>query len=176
MHVRLGLGIVAGPWEQSLFPTSAVALRRRVFTWERLFLLGHLLVVAVALYFGLWQVPLLVTFAPFYSGCLLYLCSVPQHAGLQDNVADFRLCTRTFHVNPFVEFLYWHMNYHLDHHMYAAVPCYHLGRLHRLIEYDLPPCPVGLLATWKEIIAIARQQQKDPHYQYMAKLPAARPL
>ncbi len=176
MHIRLSLGIVAGQWELSLFPPSAVTLRRKVFNWERLFLLSHILVVTVSLYFGLWQVPLLVTLAPFYSGCLLYLCGVPQHAGLQDNVTDFRLCTRTFLVNPFVEFLYWHMNYHLDHHMYAAVPCYNLGQLHLLIEHDLPPCPVGLLATWKEIIAIAKQQQKDPRYQYVAKLPTPRAM
>jgi hypothetical protein len=60
--------------------------------------------------------------------------------------------------------------------MYAAVPCYNLGQLHLLIEHDLPPCPVGLLATWKEIIAIAKQQQKDPRYQYVAKLPTPRAM
>ena len=172
MHIRHSLGRTEGKWEESLFPQSAVALRGRVFNWARLCLLGHLLLAAVSLYFGLWLVPVLVTLAPFYGGCLLYLCANPQHAGLQDNVADFRLCTRTFLVNPFVRFLYWDMNYHIDHHMYAAVPCYNLGKLHAQIQPDLPHCPVGLLATWKEIIAIVKQQQLDPHYQYVAKLPA----
>ena len=40
-----------------------------------------------------------------------------------------------------VRFLYWHMNYHIEHHMYAAVPCYRLGRLHRAIRHELPPLP-----------------------------------
>jgi len=172
MHVRLSLGRFKGKWEDTLFPESAVALRRRVIYWDRLFLLGHILVLAVSVYFRLWLVPVLITLAPFYGGCLLYLCGNTQHSGLQDNVPDFRLCTRTFLVNPFVQFLYWHMNYHIDHHMYAAVPCYNLGKLHTLIKHDLPACPVGLLATWKEIIAIVRQQQIDPHYQYVARLPA----
>ena len=44
--------------------------------------------------------------------------------GLQDYVPDFRLCYRRFLVNPVVRFLYWHMNFHIEHHMYAAVPCY----------------------------------------------------
>ena len=42
--------------------------------------------------------------------------------------------------------------------MYAAVPCYNLGRLHRLIKHDLPPCPHGLAATWLEIAAIQKRQ------------------
>ena len=42
--------------------------------------------------------------------------------------------------------------------------------LHRLIEYDLPPSPVRLLDTWKEMIAIARRQRKAPHYQYLASV------
>jgi fatty acid desaturase len=174
MHVRLSLGRTKGAWEESLFPPSAAALRRNVFNWSRAALLGHVLIVVVSLYFGLWQIPLLVTFAPFYGGSLLYLCGNTQHAGLQENVPDWRLNTRTFLANPFVQFLYWNMNYHIDHHMYAAVPCYNLSRLHKAIEADLPYCPVGLLATWKQIIDIVRRQKADPQYQYVAPLPARR--
>jgi fatty acid desaturase len=31
--------------------------------------------------------------------------------------------------------------------MYAAVPCYRLGKLHKLIRHDLPPSPRGLPAA-----------------------------
>ncbi len=173
-HLRLSQGKLRGEWEKSLFPPSAVALRRKLFQFARLTLLGHALIVAVSLYYGLWLVPVLVTFAPFYGGCLQYLCNATQHAGLQDNVPDWRLCTRSFLVNPLVQFLYWHMNYHIEHHMYAAVPCYHLAQLHAHIRHDLPPTPTGLLATWKEIIAIVRRQRLNPEYQYVAELPAPR--
>lgn len=169
--LRLCFGRVEGRWEETLFPKTAVEQRRSLFRWARLMLAGHILIVVVSLYFGLWLVPVLVTLAPFYGGCLQYLCNNTQHAGLQDNVPDFRLCTRTFILNPFVRFLYWHMNYHIDHHMFAAVPCYHLAKLHAQIKVDLPPCPVGLWATWKEILAILKQQKQDPQYQYAAKLP-----
>jgi len=121
---------------------------------------------------GAWLVPVLVTLAPFYGGWLLFICNNTQHIGLQNNVADFRLCTRTIILNPFVRFLYWHMNYHIEHHMFAAVPCYNLGKLHEVIKHDLPPSPVGLVATWKEVIAILKQQAADPTYQYAAPLPA----
>ena len=128
-----------------------------------------LTVISIAL--GWWMLPVLITLAPFYGGWLLFLCNNTQHVGLQDNAPDFRLCTRTIILNPFVRFLYWHMNYHIEHHMYAAVPCYHLGQLHALIADDLPDCPVGLVATWKAIIPILREQKRDPSYQYIPTLP-----
>ncbi len=91
--------------------------------------------------------------------------------GLQDNVHDFRLCCRTFTLNPMLRFLYWQMNYHIEHHMYAAVPCYHLDQLHRMIQHDLPPTPKGLVGVWKEIDAILCRQAVDPNYQHVAPLP-----
>lgn len=113
----------------------------------------------------------LITFAPFYGGLLLFLCNNTQHVGLQDEVSDYRLCTRTIYLNPVVEFLYWHMNFHIEHHMFAGVPCYKLGRLHRAIAHDLPPSPDGLVATWQEIVAILRQQKVDPTYEYVPPVP-----
>jgi fatty acid desaturase len=170
--VRLSRGRLEGEWEHALFPASDPAKRQRLFNWARTLLVGHALLAVVSLSFGLWLLPVLITLAPFYGGWLLYLCNNTQHVGLQDNMPDFRLCTRTIRLNPFVQFLYWHMNFHIEHHMYAAVPCYHLGRLHEAIKHDLPPTPVGLYATWQEIIAILRRQKTDPAYQYMPPLPA----
>ncbi len=169
---RLCFGKVDGRWEEILFPEGAMAQRRDLFNWARIILVGHLLIVVVSLYYGLWMVPVVVTLAPFYGGWLQYLCNNTQHAGLQDNVPDFRLCTRTFLLNPFVRFLYWHMNYHIEHHMYAAVPCYNLKQLHEAIESDLPHCPDGLLATWRQIIPIIRRQKVEPQYQFVVELPA----
>lgn len=173
-HVRLSRGQLKGEWEKYLFPPEAVALRRRLFTFARLTLLGHALIVAVSVYMGWWLVPILVTLGPFYGGCLQYLCNNTQHAGLQDNVSDWRLCTRTFLTNPVIQFLYWHMNFHIEHHMYAAVPCYNLARVHAAIQHDLPPAPVGLVATWQEIIPIIQRQKVDPQYQFVVELPATR--
>ena len=171
--LRLCAGKVDGEWANHLFPAADGARRRRLFTWSRILLAGHLLLTAVSLYFGLWLLPVLFTLGAFYGNGLQWLCNNTQHAGLQDNVADFRLCTRTILLNPFLRFLSWQMNYHIEHHMYAAVPCYHLGKLHAAIQADLPPSPRGLVATWREVIPILRRQKIDPTYQYVAKLPTA---
>jgi fatty acid desaturase len=169
--VRLCFGKLTGEWENYIFPPSAVELRRSLFNWARIHLAFEILIVIVSLYFHLWLIPVLVTLAPFYGGWLYFLCNNTQHVGLQNNVPDFRLCTWTMILNPVVRFLYWHMNYHTEHHMYAAVPCYNLGRLHQQIKADLPPSPVGLYAMWKKIIGILKIQAVDPKYQYVVELP-----
>jgi fatty acid desaturase len=64
------------------------------------------------------------------------------------------------------------MNFHTEHHMYAAVPCYNLTKLHALIKHDMPPCPRGLYQTWKQINEILQRQKVDAGYQYVAPLPA----
>ena len=170
--VRISFGKLEGEWENALFPEKSVELRRSLFNWARLHLIGHTVIVVVSLYFGLWQIPILLTLAPFYAGGLQYLCNNAQHSGLQDNILDYRLCCRTIILNPFLSFLYWNMNYHTEHHMYAAVPCYNLSKLHAQIKSDLPTCPVGLVQTWKEIIPILKKQKIDPTYQYVAPLPS----
>jgi fatty acid desaturase len=160
-----------GEWQHALFSESLPALRRRFFGWARLLFAGHALTIAVSFYFGLWLPPVQTTFASFYGGWLLCFCSHSQHIGLRDNVPDFRLCCRTFEVNPIVRFLYWHMNYHAEHHVYAAVPCYHLRRLHGLIRDALPPVPNSLVPMWRQIVSILKRQRIDPGYQYEAPLP-----
>lgn len=173
--IRLSRGTLKGEWEHTLFPLTEPEKRRALCNWARILLGGHALLAAVSIYLGHWMLPVLITLAPFYGGWLLFLCNNTQHVGLQDNVPDFRLCTRTIILNPFVRFLYWHMNYHTEHHMYAGVPCYKLGRLHRAIKSDLPPSTVGLYTTWKEIIEILRKQRTDPDYQYVPTLPRSGP-
>ncbi len=169
--IRIACGGFHGEWEMTLYPPSAPEKRVTTVRWARIVLIGHAAIAATSLYFGLWMIPVLITLSPFYGGWLFFLCNNTQHIGLQDNVPDFRLCCRTFTLNPVVRFLYWQMNYHTEHHMYAAVPCYNLSRLHALIKYDLQPCPAGLTAVWKEIAMIQARQDRDPAYQHHVQLP-----
>ena len=171
--IRHARGKFQGKWEQTLFPPGSPEARATI-NWARFLLVGHGLIFVFSMYFHLWILPLLTSFGTFYGTWLQFLCNNTQHVGLQDEVPDFRLCCRTFTMNRFVEFLYWDMNYHIEHHMYAAVPCYNLRRLHQLIKHDLPPCTHGLIATWKEISSIIAIQQTNPDYQHVAPLPGAR--
>lgn len=168
--IRLSIGKIDGEWDNMLFPPDKPEKRRALIQWARILLLGHGLIVIVSLYFGQWMIAVVVTLAPFYAGGFQFLLNESQHTGLSDNVSDYRLNTRTILVNPFLRFLYWNMNYHIEHHMYAAVPCYHLGELHALIAHDLPHCPRGVVQTWREIIPIILRQRVEPDYQFVPEL------
>jgi fatty acid desaturase len=169
--VMMARGKLQREWDKNLFADADPAELRRMSNWARILLAGHSLIIVVSIAMRWWLLPVVTTFAPFYGSWLCYFCNNTQHAGLQDNVPDYRLCSRTFTVNPVVGFLYWHMNYHTEHHMYAAVPCYNLTKLHELIKSDLPECPHGLVSVWKQIIATLKQQKKDPAYRYVPELP-----
>jgi|SRR5690606_14471058 fatty acid desaturase len=170
--IRLSFGKVDGEWGNLLFPENEPEKRRPLIRWARVLLVGHGLIVLVSLALGWWMLPIIVTLAPFYGSGFQYLLNEAQHIGLSDNVTDYRLNTRTILVNPFLRFLYWHMNYHIEHHMYAAVPCYNLSKLHDLIKDDLPYCPKGLVETWSIIIPILRRQQADRDYTFVPELPS----
>ena len=47
-----------------------------------------------------------------------------QHGGLAEDVVDHRLNARTVLMNPVSHWIYWNMNYHVEHHMFPMVP-YH---------------------------------------------------
>jgi fatty acid desaturase len=173
--VLLSMGQLQGDWMKTLFPDNKPARRAELITWARILLVGHTAIIAIGWYTGLWMIPVLITFAPFYGGVALFLCNNTQHVGLQDDVEDFRLCTRTIYINPLFQFLYWHMNFHIEHHMYAGVPCYKLARLHAAIKHELPYTPNGLLETWTTIIRIMRRQKAEPGYEYVPDLPTATP-
>ena len=169
--IQLCFGVIENAWELALFPPENVAGRRALFRWARLLLAGHLLIVAVSLIQGWWMLPLLLTLAPFYGGGFQYLLNEAQHIGLSDEVSDYRINTRTILLNPLLGFLYWQMNYHIEHHMYAAVPFYNLAELHALIRDDLPYCPRGVRGTWAQIVPILRRQRREPGYQFVPELP-----
>jgi fatty acid desaturase len=169
---RIACGRFEGEWELTLYPATAPEKRAVPVRWARAQFAGHAAIAVVSAFGHWWIVPLLFSLPVFCGSWLLQLCNDTQHIGLQDNVSDFRLCCRTFTLNPVTRFLYWQMNYHIEHHMYAAVPCYNLDRLHRLIRHDLPPCPHGLVEVWKEIASIQARQAVDPTYQHRAAIPS----
>jgi fatty acid desaturase len=162
-HLRHARGIIKGEWEERSFPKSDAKNRRALIRWARILVFGHLALALLFIAIGHPILILIVQF-PFYASWLANLCGVPQHAGLQSDVDDFRYLCRTMILSPIPAWLYWNMNYHTEHHMYPAVPFWKLPKLHRLLAHDMPSPNRGLLHAWKEIIAIQKKQKTDPDY------------
>ena len=143
---------------------------RKSIRWSRLLVLFHGAVLVIAVATGLWVLPLIFSVAPFIANWLSYFVGLPQHCGLIENVNDFRKSVRSMRLNPLFSFLYWRMNWHTEHHMYAGVPCYNLGRLYEEIADDMP-APRTLIGAWREMRMVWRKQKEDPDYQFDTPLP-----
>lgn len=94
-----------------------------------------------------------------------------QHGGLADNVTDHRLNSRTVYMNPASRFIYWNMNYHVEHHMFPMVPYHALPRLHDLIKDDLPAANPSIWAAYKEMWPAVRRQLRNEEYFLKRELP-----
>jgi fatty acid desaturase len=121
--------------------------------------------------FGVWSyaigsfLPMMFIALPrFYGGWLHQVGGLTQHAGLQENANDHRLNTRTVILNPLFSFLYFNLNYHLEHHLFPMVPFHALPALHKEIKESLPPAYYGVIDAYREIIPALIRQSREPNY------------
>jgi MocE subfamily Rieske [2Fe-2S] domain protein len=145
-----------------------------VYVRARIYLVIYALIVGAAAYYQTILPLMFVGLPNLYGSWLMNIYSLTQHAGLAENVLDHRLNCRTVYMNPVNRFLYWNMNYHLEHHMFPLVPYHNLPRLHELVKWDAPAPYPGLIAAFGEIIPAVLRQMRDPGYHVKRKLPRAR--
>ena len=70
-------------------------------------LLFHGAVIAVAIVFQWWLLPVLVTLTGFYFRGWTWSSGCRCTAACADNVPDFRKCVRSITLDPISTFLYW---------------------------------------------------------------------
>ena len=121
--------------------------------------------------------PLMVVGLPrLYGAWHHVMTGLLQHGGLADNVTDHRLNSRTVYMNPISRFIYWNMNYHVEHHMFPMVPYHRLPDLHARIRDDLPVPSPSILAGYREMWpAVLRQLRYEDYYVRRDLPPSARP-
>lgn len=95
-----------------------------------------------------------------------------QHGGLADNVIDHRLNSRTVYMNPVSRFIYWNMNYHVEHHMFPMVPYHALPKLHEVIKHDLPAPNRSIAEAFAEMWPALRRQLAYEDFFLKRELPA----
>jgi len=148
---------------ESEYPT--VIVKARIY----LFILFS--VIALAIIFQTILPLMYIGLPTILGGWLMPIYGMTQHAGLQENVLDHRLNSRTVYMNRIHRFLYLNMNYHVEHHMFPLVPYHNLPKLHELVKDDCPTPYKSILDAFREIIPAIRKQIKDPTYFVERKLP-----
>ncbi|NUB46275.1 fatty acid desaturase family protein [Fertoebacter nigrum] len=161
------------PEEADYVPASE---QPKVIRIARIWTAIYAATIALALAMGS-ILPLMVIGLPrLYGAWHHVMTGLLQHGGLADNVNDHRLNSRTVYINPVSRFIYWNMNYHVEHHMFPMVPYHALPRLHALIRHDLPAPSPSIPAAFREMWPALRRQLANEDYYLKRALPAtARP-
>ncbi len=157
--------------EQSFIPKMEWS---KVISEARVWLCIWLLVAALVYFTQSW-IPILLVGAPSFLGAWLYtFFGLTQHAGMPENVLDHRKNCRTVMMNPVFRFLYWNMNYHLEHHLFPMVPYHALPRLHTVIATQSPTPYTSIWAAYREIIPTVWRQAREPNYAVTRFLPVVK--
>jgi fatty acid desaturase len=144
----------------------------KVIFVARIWFVIYAAIIALAIYMHS-VLPLMLVGLPRLFGAWHHVMTgVMQHGGLADNVLDHRMNSRTVYINPISRFIYWNMNYHVEHHMFPMVPYHALPKLHDLIKNDLPAPTPSIYACFKEMIPAWARQFRGEDYFIVRALPA----
>ena len=133
---------------------------------SRIYVCLWVMIILLAIIFGSF-LPIFLLLIPKFFATVNIVWGITQHVGLKEDVKDHRLSTRSVRLNPIFSFIYWKMEYHIEHHV-PMVPSHKLPQLHEVT--DQLPKPKSLYDAYKEIIpAIMKQTKSDYHIQYTTR-------
>jgi len=159
--------------EKSFIPAME---QHKVIRVARIWVAIYAAVIALSIYMQSILPLMLVGLPRLYGAWHMVMCGLLQHGGLADNVTDHRLNSRTVYMNPVSRFIYWNMNYHVEHHMFPMVPYHALPRLHEAIRHDLPAPTPSIWAGYREMIpAFLRQLRYEDYFIKRELPPTAKP-
>jgi len=138
-------------WIRYAYTQSDSRAQRDAYWTDLSQFLAHIIFAGVAIATGHWFLIVVVSLPGFYGGKWYHmLVHDTMHVGREPETDTFQACCRTVHLDPFTSFMYWHMEWHVEHHAYAAVPCYNLKRFHKATREHWD-APQSLVAAWQEM-------------------------
>lgn len=150
--------------------------RPKIIRVARYWVVTYSVVILSAFALQSWIPLMLVGLPRLYGAWHMVICGLLQHGGLAENVIDHRLNSRTVYMNPVSRFIYWNMNYHVEHHMFPMVPYHALPALHEMIQYDLPAPNPSIASGFREMWpALKRQLRYDDYFVKRELPPTAKP-
>jgi MocE subfamily Rieske [2Fe-2S] domain protein len=159
------------PAEKTFIPESEFG---KIYFRARIYCLIYLSVIALSIYTRSILPLMFIGLPNIFGTWLMLVYGWTQHAGLAENVLDHRLNCRTVYMCGMHRFLYWNMNYHVEHHMFPLVPYHNLPKLHDVVKDDCPTPYSSIWNAWTEIAPAVLHQVKDPAFYVKRKLPPAK--
>ena len=154
---------------------SAPAKQKKKILWNsRLYLFIWISIIILSVYFETFLLILYFILPTYYGKPLWFLVNVTQHLGAAIDTKDHRESTYSIKINPIFSFLYWKMEYHLEHHLFPMVPSYNLKKLQKIVKDQIPEPFPSLFSFYKEILPVIIKQATDPSHNYNTKIPSSK--
>ncbi len=150
--LKNSLNVVEGPLADTVFGRGKEK-RKALVRNARFIIIGHITLMAIFYFTNNLSLIIFVCFGNFIAPSFNKVFGLSQHCGMQSDVSDVRLSTRTIILPRFFSFLYWNMNYHIEHHMYPNIPFYQLPILHQNIKLEMPKSDTGLFRLFKLVFS-----------------------
>lgn len=142
-EVKLLVDLGGGRAEEEYLPASALP---RIVAEARGMIVGYAAVLASLLIspllFWVWLLPVVLGQPALRLYLLAEHGDCPQVVNMFEN-------TRTTFTTALMRFLAWNMPYHVEHHVYPAVPFHQLPALHKLMKAELRETADGYAAFTK---------------------------
>ena len=142
---------------------SAPSKEKKKILWNsRLYVVIWIGIIIFSIYFQT-ILPILYFILPNYYGKpIWFMVNVTQHLGAALDKKDHRESTYSLKINPIFSFLYWHMEYHLEHHIFPMVPSYNLSKLQNLIKTQVPQPFPSLYSFYRQVLPVVIKQATNP--------------
>jgi fatty acid desaturase len=152
--------------------TAPLDQQLKIIINARIILLLWFSIILFSFYFSTWW-PIIFYFLPTFVGRPIHFAvNVTQHLAAKVDSKDHRLSTHTIILNPILSFYYWHMEYHIEHHVFPMVPSYNLIKLRKEIDNQLPKPFNGLFDFYKKVLPYLINLAFDLDGYYKAKIPS----
>ena len=144
--------------------------KKKIIWNSRLYVLIWINIFVFSFYIGSILPILYIILPTYYGKPIWFAVNVTQHLGAAINTKDHRLSTYSLKLNPILSFLYWKMEYHLEHHMFPMVPSYNLKKLQNEIKDQLPKPFNGLYDFYKAVLPSVIKLATNPKGYYKVNL------
>jgi len=146
---------------------SAPEEQKKKIIWNsRLYVMIWISIFVFSYYIGSILPILYIILPTYYGKPIWFAVNVTQHLGAAIDTKDHRLSTYSLKINPILSFLYWKMEYHLEHHMYPMIPSYNLEKLQNEIKDQLPKPFNGLYSFYKAVLPSVIKLATNPEGYY----------
>ena len=151
--------------------TAPEKQKSKILWNSRLYVLIWFTVIMVSIVYGTILPILYIILPSYYGKPIWFTVNVTQHLGAALNKKDHRLSTYSVRINPILSFLYWHMEYHLEHHMFPTIPSYNLRKLQNIIKDKIPKPFPNLFSFYKQVLPVVIKQATNPNDYFKTNIP-----